>query len=66
MDLARFARCWGYERETPHPIVGNAPVKMKAYVAGGVWFQDGALVTETVKEIKTQITNTLIAFKPEF
>jgi hypothetical protein len=61
-----LARCWGYDRQIPHPAAGQPPVKMKVYPSGGVTFPDGATVPETVEEIKAQVAHTLIAFKPDF
>ena len=61
-----LTRCWGYEREVPHPVAGQSPVKMKIYATGGVTFSDGVPVVETIEEIKMQIANVLTAFKHEF
>jgi hypothetical protein len=56
----------GRERETPHPVAGQPPVKVKVYVSSSVTFSDGAPVIETIEEIKTQVANALGHFKPEF
>jgi hypothetical protein len=61
-----LARCLGHEREIPHPVAGQPPVKMKVYPTGDITFDDGASVSKTVEELKTQIANTLTVFKPEF
>jgi hypothetical protein len=61
-----LARCWGYDRQIPHPVAGQPPVKTKVYPSGDVTFPDGATVRETVEEIKAQVANTLIVFKPHF
>jgi hypothetical protein len=39
---------------------------MKVYPSGDITFDDGASVSKTVEEIKTQIANTLTVFKSEF
>jgi hypothetical protein len=59
-------RCWGYEREVPHPVPGQAPVKVKVYPAGKVAFSDGTPIIDTIKEIKVGVADALSAFKPEF
>jgi hypothetical protein len=61
-----LARCWGHDRQIPHPVTGQPPVKMKVYPSGSVTFPDGAIVPETVEEIKAQVANTIIKFKPDF
>jgi len=62
-----LSRCWGYERETPHPVAGQPSVKVKIYVSSSITFADRQTpVIETIEEVKTQVTNTLVAFKPEF
>jgi hypothetical protein len=61
-----LGRCLGYERETPHPVIGQPPVKVKIYPTGSITFRDGVPVPETVEEIKTQIADTLDAFKLDF
>ena len=61
-----LSRCLGYEREAPHPVPGQAPVKMKIYFSGSVTFADGAPIIDTLKEIKAGVAKTLADFKPEF
>jgi len=61
-DLHRIR---GFERKAPHPITGRG-VDVKVHIAGEITFPDGALVTETIEEIKTQVANTLVAFKSDF
>jgi hypothetical protein len=61
-----LARCWGYEREIPHPVAGQPPVKLKVYPTGDITFPDGGSVPKIVEELTTHIANTLTAFKPEF
>jgi hypothetical protein len=62
-DLTRIT---GYERYANHPIAGQRPVKMKVHVAARHMFADGEPVIETIEEIKTQISNVLGNFEPEF
>ena len=51
-------------RSTPHPAFGKVDVKV--YVTSAIQFADGAPIIETIKELQTQVANTLVAFKPEF
>ena len=61
-----LTRCLGYDRQIPHPVLGQPPVTMKVYPSGGVTFPDGATVPETVEEIKAQVENILVEFKSHF
>jgi hypothetical protein len=62
-DINRFV---GYERQVPNPISGEPPVKVKVQISGQVTFSDGAPVIETIKEIKTGVSDTLRSFEPDF
>lgn len=59
-----LSRVLGHERTVLHPVRG--PVNVKVYVTGSVAFRDGPPIIETLEEIKTEVANTLVAFKPEF
>lgn len=61
-----ITRCLGFERQTPHPVAGQPPVKMKVYIRGSITFEDGAPVIETLEEIQTGVADALAAFKPDF
>jgi hypothetical protein len=41
-------------------------VDVKVHIAGQIAFPDGAPVRETIEEIKMEVANTLVAFKPDF
>ncbi|MGH9351729.1 MAG: hypothetical protein ACRD2G_06170, partial [Terriglobia bacterium] len=61
-----LARCWGHEREAPHPLPGKPPVKVKVYISSNITLDDGSPVMETIEEIKAGVTNLLAVFKTEF
>jgi hypothetical protein len=62
-----LVRCFGYEREAPHPISGQPPIKVKVYIAKKkITFTDGAPVIETINKIKTSVAKTLRSFEPDF
>ena len=61
-DLVRIR---GFERKAPHPLTGRG-VDVKVHIAGQITFPDGAPVRDTIEEIKTEVANTLVAFKPDF
>jgi len=61
-----LSRCFGYERDAPHPVAGQPPVKVKVYISSSITFDDGAPVIETIEEIKSGVAYALEAFKPEF
>jgi hypothetical protein len=48
-----------------HPVTG-ANVDVKIHFAGNIQLADGTPIIETLEEIKSQIANTLAAFKPDF
>jgi hypothetical protein len=53
-------------RRTPHPDPAIGYVDVKVYVTSAVQFADGTPIIETLEEIKREVANTLVAFKPEF
>jgi hypothetical protein len=60
-----LVRTRGFERKAPHPLTGRG-VDVKVHIAGQIAFPDGAPVRETIEEIKMEVANTLVAFKPDF
>ncbi len=61
-----LTKCLGHEREVPHPIPGQTPVKVKVYISGAITFTDGAPVIEAVEEIKAGVADMLRQFEFEF
>jgi len=57
-------RVIGHARMVMHPVHG--PVKMKVHMIGSITFADGTPIVETFEEIKAEVSNILVAFKPEF
>ena len=58
-------RIQGFKRKAPHPITGR-DVDVKVHIFGEIAFADGSPVIETIEEVKTQVANALVAFKPDF
>jgi hypothetical protein len=61
-DLSRIC---GFARKAPHPLTGE-DVNVKVHIAGEITFADGSSVTDTLRELKTQVANTLQHFGSEF
>jgi len=61
-----LSRCWGYEREAPHPVPEQPPVKVKVYISSSITFRDGAPIVETIEEIQSEVAAILDVFKPDF
>lgn len=55
----------GTIHRAPHPLTGEE-VEVKIYFFGNILLKDGTPIIEPLNEIKTQVANTLIAFKPDF
>ena len=51
-------------RRAYHPVHGDVDVKLS--LTATITLDDGTPVADALEEIKTQVANTLIAFKPEF
>jgi hypothetical protein len=64
--VTNLSGCLGYEREAPHPVPGQALVKVKVDFRGKVTFRDGSPIVGTIKQIEAGVANTLATFKPEF
>ena len=60
-----LTRIHGFKRKAPHPLTGE-DVDVKVHIAGEITFTDGALVTDTIHELKTQVANALRDFESEF
>ena len=60
-----LTRIHGFKRKAAHPVTGEN-VDVKVHVAGEITFADGSSVTDTLRELKTQVANTLQHFGPEF
>ncbi len=63
-DHPNFADIRNPVRRAYHPIHGEVDVKIGLVTT--VTLDDGTPVTSALEEIKTQVANTLILFKPEF
>jgi hypothetical protein len=60
-DLDRIV---GFERDVPHPALGN--VRVKVHNAISITFSDGTPVVRALQEIREGVADTLARFDPDF